>query len=100
MTKQERIKKYGEVFTPPELVNEMLDKLPEHVWKNKNLTWLDPACGNGNFLVEVKKRLMEGLKEEIPDEKEREEHILENMIYGVEIQQDLVDECISRLKTE
>ena len=40
---------YGEVFTPIELVCEMLNKIPNEVWKNPNLKWLDPANGIGNF---------------------------------------------------
>jgi hypothetical protein len=52
------------------LVNEMLDKLPNGVWKNKNLKWFDPATGIGNFTIAVYFRLMEGLKEEIINFKE------------------------------
>ena len=44
------------------LVNEMLDKLPKEVWENKNLKWLDPCVGMGNFIIGVYLRLMEGLK--------------------------------------
>lgn len=73
--------------TPLALVNEMLDKLPENVWKDKNKRFLDPCCGMGKFLVGIKQRLMEGLKESIPNEQEREKHIIENMIYGNDIQQ-------------
>ena len=40
------------------LVNEMLDKLPKEVWKNKNLKWLDPATGMGNFPIAVYLRLI------------------------------------------
>ena len=32
-----------EVFTPPKLVNEVLDNLPEELWNDKNATFLDPA---------------------------------------------------------
>jgi hypothetical protein len=78
-------KKFGEVFTPMTLVNEMLDKLPKEVWKNKNLKWLDPCVGMGNFPIAVYLRLMESLKEEITDEKNRKKHILENMLYMCEL---------------
>ncbi len=54
--------KYGEVFTPQELINEMLDKLPSNVWSDPNLKWLDPANGIGNFPMLVFERLNEGLK--------------------------------------
>jgi hypothetical protein len=42
-------KKLGEVFTPFSLINDMLNTLPEDVWSNPNLKWLDPANGIGNF---------------------------------------------------
>ena len=44
-------KENGEVFTPIKLVNDMLNKLPIEVWKNKNLKWLDPCCGMGNYFI-------------------------------------------------
>uniref|UniRef100_A0A6C0H914 Helicase ATP-binding domain-containing protein n=1 Tax=viral metagenome TaxID=1070528 RepID=A0A6C0H914_9ZZZZ len=78
-------KQFGEVFTPMNLVNEMLDKLPIEVWKNKNLKWLDPCCGMGNFPIAVYLRLIEELKDEIKDVKERKKHILENMLYMCEL---------------
>lgn len=78
-------KKFGEVFTPMKLVNEMLDKLPKEVWENKNLKWLDPCVGMGNFMIGVYLRLMNGLKKEIPNEKQRKKHILEKMIYMCEL---------------
>jgi hypothetical protein len=53
---QERVKAGGEVFTPPELVNAMLDGLPQEVWGDAGRKWLEPAAGNGNFVVEVLRR--------------------------------------------
>jgi len=78
-------KQFGEVFTPMKLVTEMLNKLPIEVWKNKTLKWLDNCCGMGNFPIAVYLRLMEELKETIPNEKERKKHILENMLYMCEL---------------
>ena len=86
-------KENGEVFTPMKLVNEMLDKLPIEVWKNKNLKWLDPCCGMGNFPIAVYLRLMEGLKDEIKDMEERKKHILENMLYMSELNKKNVLVC-------
>lgn len=74
-----------EVFTPPELANKVLDLLPEEVWHNKNLKWLDPACKTGIFLRQIAVRLMEGLRDEFPDEEERRHHIFQNMLYGIAI---------------
>ena len=77
--------KYGEVFTPPSLIREMLGKLPESVWKNKDLKWLDPANGTGNFPMIVYKKLDVGLETVIPDKKLRSKHIIDNMLYMVEL---------------
>ena len=82
--KQTEKKERGEVFTPMTLVNEMLDTLPKDVWINKNLKWLDPAAGMGNFPVAIYMKLIEGLKLVIPNEEERRKHILEKMLYMVE----------------
>ena len=47
----------GEVFTPIGLVNEMLDEIPEEVWRNPIATFLDPCMGKGTFLLEIVRRL-------------------------------------------
>jgi hypothetical protein len=78
-------KLFGEVFTPRQLIDEMLDTLPEDVWKNKDLKWLDPAVGIGNFPAAILDRLMVGLNSIIPNEDERRKHILEEMIYFCDI---------------
>ena len=78
-------KDFGEVFTSMIVINDMLDKLPKDVWKNKNLKWLDPSAGMGNFPIAVYLRLMNGLDKEIPDAIQRKKHILENMLYMCEI---------------
>ncbi|MBW7959910.1 Eco57I restriction-modification methylase domain-containing protein [Patescibacteria group bacterium] len=74
-----------EVFTPPKLANEILDLLPKEIWKDKNATFLDPVCKTGVFLREIVKRLLEGLKDEIPDDDKRREHIYKNQIFGIGI---------------
>ena len=75
----------GEVFTPVDLVEEMLDTLPKDVWDNPELTWFDPATGSGVFPICVYYRLMEGLKDQIKNEKIRRKHIIEQMLYMCEI---------------
>lgn len=74
-----------EVFTPPVLVNKVLDMLPLEVWSNPDLKWLDPSCKTGVFLREIAKRLWNGLEKIIPNESERKEHIFKKMIYGIAI---------------
>lgn len=81
----EKRKTNDEVFTPPDLINSMLDTFPEEVWIDPSKTWLDPCAGIGNFSVFVLKRLMEGLKDWEPNEEARKKHILEKMLFHVEM---------------
>ena len=88
MNKKDRVKKYGEVFTPTSLVNEMLDKLPETVWK-EDKKWLDNSCGQGAFLIEVRRRLIEAGW--------NEDYVNEHMVYGVELQEQNARYCVEVL---
>lgn len=74
-----------EVFTPPDVANKMLDQLPEELWSNKNITFLDPCTKSGIFLREITKRLLVGLEYEIPDLQERIDHILTKQVFGIGI---------------
>jgi len=74
-----------EVFTPPELVNQMLDMLPREIWSNKEAKFLDPVTKSGVFLREIAKRLAAGLQDQIPDLQERINHIFTQQIYGIAI---------------
>ena len=74
-----------EVFTPPTVVNSMLDLLPPELWSDKNATFLDPVCKSGVFLREIAKRLIEGLESEFPDKKERINHIFQHQLFGIAI---------------
>lgn len=74
-----------EVFTPPKLANEILDLLPKKIWKDKNVTFLDPVSKSGVFLREIAKRLLEGLKDEMPNLQKRIDHIYTKQIFGIGI---------------
>lgn len=74
-----------EVFTPPKVANEMLDLLPEEIFQNPDATFLDPACKSGVFLREIAKRLLDGLKDKIPDLQERADHIFTKQLFGIAI---------------
>lgn len=85
-----------EVFTPPELANQMLDSLADawaasnsgaNIWENKEVTFLDPCTKSGVFLREIVKRLNEGLTKQIPDLTERVNHILTKQVFGIGITQ-------------
>ena len=74
-----------EVFTPPEVANAMLDMLPQELFRNPDIKFLDPACKSGVFLREIAKRLIAGLERQIPDLQERIDHIFHNQLYGIAI---------------
>ena len=74
-----------EVFTPPTIVNQMLDTLPKELWHNSKAKFLDPFSKSGVFLREIVKRLNAGLEKEIPDLQDRINHILKNQVYGIAI---------------
>ena len=85
--------KFGEVFTPPSLIEYMLDKLAVYdkdVWTNPKGTFLDPAAGICNFAMVAYFKLMKDLSEAIPDDRKRSEHIIRNMLFNVEINPDNV----------
>jgi type I restriction-modification system DNA methylase subunit len=85
---KERVDKTGEIFTPSELVKEILSKLPEESFTNPNKSFIDPACGDGNFLVEVLNLKLSKSHDVI--------QALSN-IYGIDIMEDNVQECKRRL---
>jgi len=84
---KKRVQEKGEVFTPPELVNEMLDKLPKDMWHSSR-TFLDPASGNGNMLIEVYRRKMKW---------GHSPYDIAKTTYGIDIMEDNVVECKQRL---
>jgi len=83
--REEEKNKFGEVFTPIKLIEEMLDKLPKSVWINPDLKWLDPANGIGNFPMIVYQRLMKGLESWDSNNVTRSKHIIQNMLFMVEM---------------
>ena len=76
-----------EVFTPPQLANQMLDMLPQELFRSPETKFLDPCTKSGVFLREIAKRLIDGLAEQIPDLQERIDHIMHHQLYGIAITQ-------------
>ena len=87
---KERVKKFAEVFTPEHIVKDMCDLIPSDQWTIES-TFLEPACGNGNFLAEIFKRKLELCK----NEKDGLKALAS--IYGIDIQADNVAESRARL---
>lgn len=96
---RQRIIDHGEVFTPPELVNNMLD-LVAHECERIDSRFLEPACGNGNFLAEVLRRklLTVDKKQAHNREKwERDAILSVCSLYGIDLLADNIAECGVRL---
>lgn len=74
-----------EVFTPPELANDVLDMLPSEIWSDPTIKILDPCCKSGVFLREAAKRFIKGLEHVYPDLQERVDHIMHEQLYGIAI---------------
>lgn len=88
---KQRVKDFAEVFTPQFIVKDMCDLVPQEMWASIDTTFLEPACGNGNFLAEILSRKFmlckdwqDGLK-------------ALNSVYGIDIQADNVEEAKGRL---
>lgn len=82
------IKERGSVFTKSNLIYKMINLLPKSVWKDPNLKWLDPGSGIGNYMVIVFFKLMKNIP--IKEEEKRRKHILENMLYFVELNENYI----------
>jgi type I restriction-modification system DNA methylase subunit len=89
---KKRVKDYGEVFTNEREVKAMCDTIPPEIWANISSTFLEPACGNGNFLVEILER-----KLSLCGEDAQLGLVALKSIYGIDIQADNVEECKIRL---
>jgi hypothetical protein len=83
-----RVKQTAEVFTPMDLCLRMVREIPEDKLKNPDAKFLDNSCGDGNFLVALLK-VLSGYHSK--------EHVLNNMIYGVDLMPDNVAEAKRRL---
>lgn len=74
-----------EVFTPPSLANQVLDRLPQELFSSPTTTFLDPVAKSGVFLREIVKRLDRGLESQMPDRRQRIDHILRHQVFGIAI---------------
>jgi len=63
----------------------MLDILPQDLFRRPDTTFLDPVCKSGVFLREIARRLNDGLKDQMPDEQARIDHILAKQVFGLAI---------------
>ena len=75
--------KFGEVNTDFALITKILELIPKHKFKDRNLKWLDPCCGSGYFSIVLYKLLDKHIP--ILDDNERHTHIITKMMYMIEI---------------
>lgn len=98
---KERVADHGEVYTAEREVNAMLDLVKEETERIES-RFLEPACGNGNFLAEIlqrKLKVVDTLYKKSPFEWETYSVLAISSVYGVDILQDNVQECRERLFT-
>lgn len=79
-----RVRNHGEVFTAEREVKAMCDLIDEETWRNIEANFLEPSCGDGNFLVEILKRKLEHCKDE------RDGLKALNAIFGIDLLPDNV----------
>jgi hypothetical protein len=84
----DRINVTAEVFTPMDLCMQMVNEISLKELQDPSSTFIDPAAGNGNFMVALKQRLIEY---------HTEDHILNHMLYAVELMEDNHKEMCERL---
>lgn len=90
--KRYRIKQFGEVFTPPNIVKDMCDLVKDATY-NIETTFFEPACGDGAFLVELLERKLSVVHKDSKEEVYR----AVSSIYGVDIQNDNVLKARKRM---
>ncbi len=95
---RERVRKYGEVFTPERIVRDMCDLVEKESADDDALavitrTWLEPACGTGNFLAEIFRRKLAVCETPL------DAVLALDSLYGIDVQPDNAEETRARLKT-
>lgn len=86
VSKEDKLK-YGEIYTPFSLIERMFNLFEPIVFTQKDKKWLDPGAGTGYFSIYLFDKLNKGLSLVIPNDEERKSHIIENMIYIIEIKE-------------
>lgn len=84
----ERIAETQEVFTPAELCESMVSEIPKHLLKDPSSTFIDNSAGCGNFIVALINKL---------SEYHDRQHVIDNMVYAVELMEDNHKEMCERV---
>ena len=92
---KQRVADHGEVFTPPWMVEAMLDLVKPET-ERIDARFLEPACGSGNFIVQILRRKLADVERKYgKSDFERRHYALLGLmcIYGIELLADNIDEC-------
>jgi hypothetical protein len=99
-----RVKTYGEVFTPRHMVDRMLDLVREELETGPEFvdkTFLEPAAGDGNFLVAILHRKLRAIEERYEPERWRDESLFAlASIYGIELLEDNQEDAKAAMLAE
>ncbi len=87
----------GVIFTPPNIVNEMLDMIDEDRFGNKDYVFFEPCCGNGNFVVELYKRQLDKFMEMTSGNKVLSLAYTINSVKAIDISEPLIQETRTRV---
>ena len=96
---KQRVRDFGEVFTPSHIVKRMCDLVQEQCYEDSS-SFFEPTCGIGNFLVEILSRKLHNIACDQDTDEETHRRILVALgsLYGCDIQEDNVSICKERLR--
>ncbi|WP_068397703.1 hypothetical protein [Kribbia dieselivorans] len=101
---RDRVKAYGEVFTPKHMVEQMLDLVAEDLETGPDFvdkTFLEPSAGDGNFLVAILRRKLAAIERRFPADEWRNESLFAlASIYGIELLEDNHEDAKANLLAE
>lgn len=101
---KERIRDFGEVFTPEKYVNQMLDMLDKSVWADINIVFFEPTCGHGNFVEAIVERRLNAFLKKAKRQKINNPHFYAvantlNNLWAIDIDFKNIEFCRNRVRT-
>ena len=99
---RQRIRDFGEVFTPEKYVHQMLDMLDKSVWADTNIVFFEPTCGHGNFVSAVVERRLKAFLKKAKRENIKKPHFYAvahtlNNLWAIDIDPKNIKFCRSRV---